>query len=159
MHKDFISLIEESINLELKVADLYLLFYNLSPEDAAFWWKLVMEENNHASLIRTAKDYFEPETNFPHDLLANNLQDLKDTNGKLESLIKYCESNSPSREEAFNMALNLENSSAELHYQDFMNKEESSKIDHIFKLLNEADKDHAMRISSYMETNGIRLQS
>lgn len=89
------ALIDESINLELNVASLYLLFNKLFPEDA----------------------------------------------------------------EAFNIALNIENSAGEIHFEKFMNKETELKIDHIFQQLNKDDKDHANRISSYMNRNSIPLQS
>jgi ferritin len=159
MEKDFISLIDESIKLELNVADLYLLLFNLFPQDADFWWKLALEERNHAALIRSGKEYFEPLNKFPYDILANSLQKVKDTNRKLKSLIKELESVSPLWQEAFNIAFELENSAGELHFQNFMNKEESLKIDNIFKQLNKDDRDHAPRISLYMEKHDIPLQS
>ena len=156
MEKDFIALIDESIKLELNVADLYMLFLKLFPADADFWWKLVLEEKNHAALIRSGKEYFEPLNKFPHDLLANSLQKVKDTNSSLKSMIKKLESVSPLRQEAFNIAFEIENSASELHFQKFMNKKEANlKIDDIFKRLNKDDKDHALRISSYMEKHGI----
>lgn len=159
MGKDFTSLIEETINLELNVAEAYLLFYNLFPEDETFWWQLMLEEKNHAALIRSGKEHFEPGNNFPHDLLMKNLKELEDENSKLESLIKKYKSNPPSREEVFNAALDFENSAAELHFQYFMDKDTDSKMDNIFKRLNQQDIDHAERISSYMKTNGIQLRS
>lgn len=159
MGNDRVSLVEESINLELNVADAYLLFHDLFPEDKEFWWKLVVEEKNHAALIRTGKEHFELENNFPHELLTSSLQDLKNENNKIKSLIKKYESNTPSREEVFNIALNLENSAAELHFQDFMDKEADSKMSDIFKKLNQEDKNHAKRISSYMKANGIQIRS
>ncbi|MEA3487197.1 MAG: hypothetical protein U9R20_06020 [Thermodesulfobacteriota bacterium] len=72
MDKDFSYLIEESINLELNIADLYFLFHELFPEDADFWWRLVLEEKNHAALIRSGKKYFEPVNKFPRNLLHHS---------------------------------------------------------------------------------------
>ena len=98
MEKDFTTTIEESINLELNVADLYLLFYKLFPEDADFWWELSLEEKNHGALIRSGKELFLPIKKFPHDLIEDRLQALVDTNSKLNSLVKKYEVNPPSRE-------------------------------------------------------------
>jgi ferritin len=159
MNNDITSLIEESINLELNVSKIYTHFYKLFPDDAAFWWKLVVEEKNHAALIRSGKEYFEPLRKFPHDLLAPLLQILKDANSKLDSLIKKYEETPPSREEALNIALTIEESAGELHFQKFMDKEANSATDNLFKELNKGDKDHAMRISRYMEEHGIPIQS
>jgi len=159
MNDDIVSLLDESINLERNVSELYSLFHNLFTDDAGFWWKLVLEEQHHAALIRCGKENFEPLNKFPHNLLHHNLQDLKDTNGKLRSLITEFQSNPPSREEAFNAALKIENSAGELHFQKFMSQESSLTIEKIFKELNRDDKDHAMRIRSYMEKHGIPVQS
>jgi ferritin len=159
MNKDVTSLIEESINLELNVCDIYSFFHKLFPEDAEFWWELVFEEKNHAALIRSGKEYFEPVNKFPHNLLHHSLQNLKDTNSKLLSLIKNFENTPPSREEAFNIAFKIENSAGELHFQKFMDEEANSTTDKIFKQLNKDDKEHAMRIRSYMEKHGISIQS
>jgi ferritin len=159
MNNGVTSLFEESINLELNVSKIYTHFYKLFPDDAAFWWKLVVEEKNHAALIRSGKEYFEPLRKFPHDLLAPLLQILKDANSRLDSLIKKYEETPPSREEALNIALKIEESAGELHFQKFMDKEANSTTDNIFKELNKGDKDHAMRICRYMKEHGISVKS
>ena len=53
MYQNFGLLINEAIQVELNVARLYLLFHELLPEDATFLWELVIEEENHAALLRT----------------------------------------------------------------------------------------------------------
>ncbi len=164
MDEDFTSLIEESINLELNVANLYTLFYNFFPGDESFWWKLVVEEKNHAALFRSGQDIFKQSKKFskvifPKALLVKNLKELQNINTKINNLLKKFKSNPPSREEAFNTAYSLENSAAELHFQNFMDKEANSKLDTIFKQLNNDDKDHAMRIRVYMKSQDIPLQS
>ena len=159
MGKDLTTLIDESINLELNVANLYLLFHELFQEDRSFWWKLIMEEEGHAALLRSGKELFLPRNKFPHDLIDDRLRLLVDTNSRVHSLIEECEINPPSREEAFNIAFSLENSAGELHFQRFMDGEPSSKMDAIFQELNKDDKNHAERISSYMNSHGILLQS
>jgi len=119
----------------------------------------VQEEKNHAALIQRGQEHFEPIDIFPRKLLHDNLQELKDVNSKLRSLIKNVESVPPSRDEAFNVALKLENSAGELHFQRFMDENSSSVADEIFKRLNQDDKEHAIRIRSYMKTNGIPIES
>ena len=65
----------------------------------------------------------------------------------------------PSRNLAFNTALEIEDSAGELHFQDFMDKETNSEIDELFQFMNRQDKDHAKRIRSYMEDNDISVES
>ena len=159
MEEDLTPLIKESINLELNVAELYLAFYHLFPQDAAFWWKLTVEEEHHAALLRSGEELYLPRNKFPRNLLHGLLQDLIDKNKELTSLIEEYERNPPSREEAFNIALSIENSAYELHYQRFMDKEPSSSMEVIFQQLNRDDKNHAEKISIYMKQHNIPQQS
>ena len=159
MNNDITALAEESINLELNVSEIYSLFHSCFADDANLWWKLVLEEKDHAALIRGGIEEFEPIGEFPHEILSNSLQDLKETNKKLRSLLKQFKNIPPSRELAFNTALEIEASAGELHFQHFMNKETNSKIDELFQFLNREDKDHAKRIRSYMKDNDISVES
>jgi ferritin len=155
MNNDITALAEESINLELNVSEIYYLFHSFFPDDENFWWKLIQEEKDHAALIRGGIEEFEPIGEFPHKILSDSLQDLKGTNKKLRSLLKQFKNTPPSRELAFNTALEIEDSAGELHFQHFMDKETNSKIDELFQFLNRQDKDHAKRIRSYMKDNDI----
>ena len=159
MNNDITALAEESINLELNVSKIYYLFYNYFADDANLWWQLALEENDHADLIRHGIEKFEPIGEFPHEILSDSLQDLKSTNKKLRSLLKQFKDIPPSRELAFNTALEIEASAGELHFQHFMDKETNSKIDELFQFLNRGDKDHAKRIRSYMKNNNISVES
>ncbi len=158
MNDDYTMLIDESIKVEQNVSDLYLLFHRLFPQDEDFWWRLLLEEKNHAALIKSIKNTSEQLGRLPHSLFASSLKDLKATNSKIISIIKKYELKSPSRDEAFNIAFELEQSAGELHYQEFMVENLSIEINKIFKDLNADDKDHANRIRSYMERNGIRFK-
>ena len=159
MNNDITALAEESIKLELNVSEIYYLFHSYFADDANLWWKLALEEEDHAGLIRGGIEEFEPIGEFPHEILSDNLQDLKRTNKKLHSLLKQFKNIPPSRELAFNTALEIEASAGELHFQHFMDKETNSKIDELFQFLNKGDKDHAKRIRSYMENNNISVES
>jgi ferritin len=159
MNNDIAALAEESINLELNVSEIYYLFHSFFPVDENFWWQLVIEEKNHAALIKNGLEQFEPIGEFPHEILSDSLQDLKGTNKKLRSMLKQFKNITPSRELAFNTALEIEASAGELHFQNFIDKEARSTIAEIFQLLNREDKDHAERIYSYMKDNDISVQS
>ena len=151
MSNDITELAEESISLELNVSNIYSLFYNYFADDANLWWQLALEEKDHADLIKHGIEKFEPIEEFPHEILCGSLQDLKSTNKKLRSLLKQFKDIPPSRELAFNTALEIETSAGELHFQNFMDKETNSTINELFQFLNRQDKDHAKRIRSYMK--------
>ncbi len=158
VNEDYITLIDEFIEIELNVADLYLMFHKLFPPDADFWWQLVLEEKNHAALIKSIKNISQQLGGFPHSLFTSPLKDVKATNKKIISIIIKYKVKSPSRDEAFNTALELEQSAGELHYQKFMVENLSIGINKILKDLNADDKDHANRIRSYMERHSIRFK-
>lgn len=147
--------IEESINLELNMSSLYTIFYDLFPEDHEFWWRLVLEEKNHAALFRSGLDSIEQTNRFPHDLLISNIDALKNKNKYILNLIMHYKSSPPSREEAFNIALILESTDALLHYENFMMRNSDILIDKIYQQLNKADKNHAARIYKYMKDADI----
>lgn len=156
MTNDFAVLLEESIRLELQVANLYLLYKNMFPEDADFWGKLMLEEVNHASILRSLKECFAPVDLWTQGLLAPVLVDLQTVNGKLTGLLGKCREGKPPRAEAFWVALELEQSAGELHFQEFMETVEPfSELDKVFKRLNGDDRDHAKRIRLYMASQGI----
>lgn len=155
MNSPLIQLAHEAIQLELNVGKLYLLFRQICPDDADFWWKLALEENNHAALIRSGVEFFMQAGLFPAEILPPVISDLQETNKKLTSLHECYDKNLPSREEAFNLALETERSAGEIHFQRIMTKAADSRILKLFQELNEDDKDHLERIRAYMKEKGI----
>ncbi len=156
MNKKLAQLIEESIKLELNVADIYMVFYNTFPEDSDFWWKMALEEKGHANLIKSGRGTFLDQ--FPHKLLTPSLQKPCNTNKNLISLLKEYKEKPPSRETAFNIALDIEQSPGELQFQLAMEKSFTSSIMKIFQELNKDYKDHAYRIRTYMRDSGTEIR-
>ena len=158
MTNDLIQLAQEAMRLEYNVSKLYMVFRDAYPEDAVFWWQLVIEESNHAALIKSGLDYFMPEDLFPEEIFTS-MEEMQEANKGLESLLKKYAPNPPSREEAFNVALKTEMSAGEIHFQKTMAKSADSKVLAMFQRLNQDDKDHAKRIRAYMQENQIAIQN
>jgi hypothetical protein len=151
---DLLKLANEALQLEYNVSELYLIFRDAYPEDAGFWWQLVIEENNHAALIKSGRDYFIPEGVFPYEIFPS-MDELQKANKVLLSLLDKYNNYPPTREEAFNLALKTELSACEIHFQRTMTKSTNSKALSLFQKLNQDDKDHAKRIRAYMKQEGI----
>jgi len=151
------SLLDYSIMLELNIGRLYRLFHQIFPAHKTFWWQLHLEEENHAALIRSIKEHFEPVGKAPDGLLSSNLQKLQDSNATIISLIDQCTETAPSAEEAFNIALKIELTAGEIHYQGFMDKDQSSVLNKTFQRLNQNDKNHAARLCAHMEHANIAI--
>lgn len=151
-------LIDESIHLELNVSELYFIFFEQFPNDAEFWWQLVEEEKNHAALLRSGLEYFEPVRKFPERILHTNLDDLISVNNKLHILTTTYQRETPSRERAFTCAYTIEYSAGEIHFQQFMENETAmSHLEKVFGKLNKDDIAHAERIKAYMESHAIAM--
>jgi hypothetical protein len=159
MDSDKLSILDVSIELELRVGDLYSLFGDLFPDDKNFWWDLALEERGHAAIIRSGKEHFLPLGKFSYDMLADDFEEIKAIVKKLVGLIEKYKEQPPSREEAFNLAFAFETSAGEAHYQAFMRKDAESDVDLIFQKLNREDKDHALRINVYMKGHDIPYNS
>ena len=143
-----VPLLEEAIKIELRLSELYQLFAEKIPEDKDFWWQLVLEEKNHAALLRSGKEFLKNDK-FPSNFLPNSLEELKrSTQEILKARQKF--NDTPARLSSFEIAYLLEHSAGEMHYQNYMSDEIDDDLRSIFKRLNRADIDHAKRIREYM---------
>lgn len=148
MYQNFGPLINEAIQLELNVARLYLLFHTLLPEDATFWWGLVIEEENHAALLRTVEQMNASQVEIPDGIMPNGLAELQKANQMILKAMEDFE-RQPERAYAFQLAHKIELSAGESHYNNFMNNAAESRIVEIFRILNRDDLNHARRIQEY----------
>jgi hypothetical protein len=151
--------IEEAIQLELNAADLYALFSEVIPEDADFWAGLSWEERNHASLLKTARDVLLPVEQFPGEILPDFIQSLVDTNTWLNSLRDEFAKEPPGRKSAFVIALKIENSAGEKHFQRVMESPSESKFVKVFQELCKDDIHHHDRIKKYMADVGELVET
>ena len=151
--------IEEAIQLEMNAADLYTLFSEAIPADADFWAGLSWEERNHASLLKTARDVLLPVEQFPGEILPNFIQSLVDTNNWLNSLRDEFAKEPPDRKSAFAIALKVENSAGEKHFQRVMAGPSESKFVKVFQELCEDDINHYDRIKKYMADVGELVET
>lgn len=142
-------IIDESIKLELNVSKLYSLFHEIFPEHGDFWWTLSIEEKNHASLLLTGRDHFTTLGMVPLKLLPTQLNKLEMTNYELKFLVEKFELIPPSEEDAFDLAIQIEQSVGELHFQEFMKSKSDNPLEKVFHQLNKDDVDHAERIRRY----------
>ncbi len=158
MNRTLEQLIDESIKLELNVADLYKIFLNTFPEDSELWSTLVREEEKHADLIQSMKGTFLLPSQFPSDLLAPSMETLQETNKRLISILKKYSKEPPLRESAFDIALDIERTSGEFNFQLASEKSPDSGIMKIFQALNKDCRNHTEKIITYMHSKGIKLE-
>jgi hypothetical protein len=114
------TLIEALIRIEEALSHIYLFFSNIFPQDAAFWHSLHLEEEKHALLIRTHGDYILESPELIVFFARNNPDLLLSLAIQFEDHLPQLDRSYPSREEALALALKLEGSAGEAHYQALM---------------------------------------
>ena len=147
--------LKESIELELNVGEVYQLFCVKFPEDYDFWWKISIEEMNHAALIESINDVFLTESTPSIESLEELNNDLHEMNLSIKARIEQYKALSPTRLEAFKYGFELENSIGESHFEIFMTSVPNSPVLKIFQKLNGDDVNHSKRIVKYMKDNTI----
>lgn len=146
-----IKYIQLLIDLELNVAEIYKIFADNNKEDYIFWMQLYNEENNHAILLETCIEFINNDIDISN-ILPDNIDNLIDTNNKLID-IKEEYKKTFGRELSFEIAMNIEATASESHYQNIMtNESDENKILDIIKKLNKEDIDHYNRIKKYYES-------
>ncbi|MCF8067286.1 MAG: hypothetical protein K9L30_01750 [Desulfobacterales bacterium] len=148
-------LIDESIQLEMNLSDLYFFFKKTFSEDKVIWDKLADEEKKHAAFIESARAFSKDESQFPSQLVSAAIQSVMDTNDALTELMGKYEKEPPSRISAFRLALKMEHSVGEIHFQNAMKHDKGSDIIKMLKELYELDQNHIKRITEYMAAQGI----
>jgi rubrerythrin len=151
-----VELLNQTIELERNAGRIYLSFSEQFPDDHAFWWQIGMEEENHASLIRSGRDYFLSKNLFPVDLVCKHMNLLEDVNKKLIAFYEKNKKEPVTRDVACNFALWIETSAGEFHFQSAISKVADSRALDMFQKLNKDDKDHALRLKIFMQKNGIK---
>lgn len=152
MISDIEKYINQAIELELNISDLYLLFYSLFPRDSNFWWTLSIEEKNHAALLKNLKQLYEVSHKIPDEINPQNIEEIESINKEIKSNFLAFKEH-PVRNKAFEYALMLEQSAGEAHYQKFAENENLPPVFEVFRQLNMDDKNHATRIRNYMRQN------
>ena len=149
--------LKESIDLELNIGDLYQLFSAKYKQDYNFWWKLSIEEMNHAALIESINDNFLSENIMPPDSIGNKARELREMNLFIEQRIEEFRAGSLTRAAAFHLACEIENSIGESHFELFMTSQPNSTVMKIMQKLNGDDVNHGKRMAKYMTDNNIEI--
>lgn len=145
------ALLELSIDLELAVSDLYLLYSEHYHDDRDFWWRLALEEKNHAAVLKSGRLFLQVDK-LPQGSVSDNYAQLENVLGVLRERIERFKTSAPSMSDAYHYAHALECSAAEAHYQSFMGREPRNSTERAFQTLGREDRNHAQRIMAIIGT-------
>lgn len=145
--------LEEAIQLELNVSRLYIKYSSLNDIDYTFWYALALEEGNHASILKNILQSIGM-IKYEFSIGETELNELKETNAFIR---QYIAMENVTREEALSVALSLEESAGEIHYQQLIDEDIDDRIMEIFIKLNKEDGHHVERIREYALINDIKI--
>lgn len=145
------AILEAFIAVERRAASLYRHFLHRFPQDRALWWTLVMEEENHAALLRAQKDIFLKPGYVPSGLFAAAEDDLRTTATAIDALIAAQGEAPFTRMSALQTALAIETMAGELHFQRLIEAHPDTPTLRVFQELIGSERDHARRIEAYIE--------
>ena len=154
---EILELLDEATEIELNAARLYRDFARAFPEDAVFWRQLPGEEHRHAATLRSLRESFVPAGIFPESFLLSSLAELKASNQSLREQLDDVSRFPKTRGEAIRTALGVAQRGGDFCFQSFVGSTGGTRIDQVFRALNEADAQHAKRIAAYAEECGIPL--
>lgn len=144
-------LLEMAITMEFRASDLYRLYSGIFEQDRDFWWRLSMEEQNHAALLKSARNFIKV-GKLPGSLLYARVEGIRAVADTVERRIAEYRQTPPTAFDAYHYAHAFENSAVELHFQKTMQEESpSDKVTEIFQNLGQGDRDHAARIEALMK--------
>lgn len=149
MKDNILENIDAAIALEFALSKLYEYFSERFPKEKNFWDELHIEEINHASLLKTVKDFSKIKI-IPEALIMDNIEEYEKTIEKIENSMN--EEFIPDLNSAFEFAYSLEKSSGEIHFQKAITNEDPDEISKIFIYLNRQDLNHASRILNFWKS-------
>ena len=147
-----IKYIELSYTLEKTVASFYLKLSEAFKEDAEFWWRLCLEEQNHASIFKSFMDGLLPVSLLPEELLDPDLGKIRAAINMLEEKLNNLDASPMSKHDACEFAISVEETAGEFFLQKAADEASDSDGVLIIKKLLHDDKDHAARIRKFADT-------
>jgi hypothetical protein len=141
--------------IENALAAVYHHFLWMFPLDADFWGQLMKEERGHAMLVRTHREFIIESPDLAQFLERLSVPLFLKTVIHIEDLLVQMPQSPPSRSKAITLALWIEKSAGELHYDAMMSVSSRSVALKAIQNLFHGDTDHIKRIEAYGRLQGL----
>lgn len=108
-------LIEANVQVKLNIAEIYSIFSRAVPKDYIFWSELAREKSNDVALVKSGTSSFIMSSQaFPPQIFQTDIQVLENIKNWLYSLLAKYTIEPPDRAAAFETALLIEKSVADI---------------------------------------------
>lgn len=148
-----ISHLKEAYLIERNLASFYFALSNQFREHREFWWKLSIEEENHASIFKTYIDNLIPMDLFPAEIIDLDLNNLRNTNQLIMDAIAQSSNASLPKKELYKLALMFEGMSGEFAFQKALEKNPDSKSLQLVHSIGKDTTNHASRIEAILNSD------
>jgi len=149
------AVVDEAIRYEHNLAVLYQVFSTLFEDDAELWWDLSVSEEKHANLLESGRTLFDED--FARDTVQADLDALRTSNASLESLVERFQGERPKRDEAFQIALDLEKDANEHTLHELLDISPSRRATELVEGIRAEDSRHERKIRDYAARCGITV--
>jgi len=142
------------IDFESAISEIYMEFSRMFPDDKEFWWRIALEEKNHAAIIQSGRDVFNAMGLFPAELTSLSIDYLKQALAEKEALLSDVKEQPQnlSRKKAVALAIKIEERDIENIFQELMKVHPELKSIKVFQTLNKETCDHAVRLLRYLDS-------
>lgn len=142
------------IDFESAISEIYMEFSRMFPNDKEFWWRIAMEEKNHAAIIQSGRDVFNSMGLFPVELTSLSVGYLKEALEEKKTLLSRVKEQPQNltRKKAVAIAIKIEERDIENIFQELMKIHPELKSIKVFQTLNKETCDHAVRLLRYLDS-------
>jgi rubrerythrin len=142
------------IAVEAMTAEIYHAFSRLFPQVKDFWYDLALSEENHTNILLLAAGLHRAGTQ-TEDIAPRSLYQVQETFTLVSDSKKRVGTNNLSIKEAFEMALQIENSTGEIYFQQVITQQTDSEVILGLRELLVDEQLHNIKIQSFMKTHGL----
>jgi rubrerythrin len=155
MNRELSERIEACVAVELLAAEIYLILADSFPAERDFFMDLCQQEQEHADILTIGMG-FQRVGEVPDYIVPESFLRIYETFKLARDIKKKLENEKVSLKGALSMALELEDSIAERHFQDiFSHAESDSYIINKLKTLQSDSKRHADKIKDFMKSKNL----
>jgi hypothetical protein len=142
------------ISIEAMTAEIYHSLSGLFPQVRDFWYDLALSEENHTNILLVAAGLHRAGI-LTEYIVPPSLPRIHETFTLVSNSKKKVEADNFSLKDAFEMALEIENSTGEIYFQEVITRQTDSKVILELRKLLIDEQLHNVKIMSFMKTHGF----
>ena len=158
MRTDISESLRVCIAVEATTAEIYHAISRLFPRVKSFWQGLALSEENHTKILLEASRLYSAGI-LNEDIVPTSLPHVYETFALVRDSKKKVEAATLSLKNAFDMALEIENSTGESYFQEVISQETDSEVVSKLRDLLIDEELHKNKIQKVMNSMGFYNES